>query len=114
LHRENPAPFWRRFRSEFRRRQAFLTGSIGARREARMRVPERAVSSLQEPVAQPVEHVTFNHGVLGSSPSGLTKKIKGLQEDWPRNIKLLTRFLTMRRLSEIASQCARREMRGYD
>ena len=28
---------------------------------------------LQEPVAQPVEHVTFNHGVLGSSPSGLTK-----------------------------------------
>jgi hypothetical protein len=28
---------------------------------------------LQEPVAQLVEHVTFNHGVLGSSPSGLTK-----------------------------------------
>src|SRR5262249_27911870 len=25
-----------------------------------------------EPVAQSVEHVTFNHGVLGSSPSGLT------------------------------------------
>ena len=33
-----------------------------------MRVPERAVSSLHEPVAQPVEHVTFNHGVVGSSP----------------------------------------------
>ena len=33
---------------------------------------------LQEPVAQPVEHVTFNHGVLGSSPSGLTSKIKYL------------------------------------
>jgi hypothetical protein len=31
---------------------------------------------LQEPVAQLVEHVTFNHGVLGSSPSGLTNKIK--------------------------------------
>src|SRR5215469_5688414 len=28
---------------------------------------------LGEPVAQSVEHVTFNHGVLGSSPSGLTK-----------------------------------------
>src|SRR6516225_3388505 len=27
-----------------------------------------------EPVAQSVEHVTFNHGVLGSSPSGLTTK----------------------------------------
>jgi hypothetical protein len=27
---------------------------------------------LQEPVAQPVEHVTFNHGVAGSSPAGLT------------------------------------------
>lgn len=25
-----------------------------------------------EPVAQPVEHLTFNQGVLGSSPSGLT------------------------------------------
>jgi hypothetical protein len=25
-----------------------------------------------EPVAQVVEHVTFNHGVEGSSPSGLT------------------------------------------
>jgi hypothetical protein len=26
-----------------------------------------------ERVAQLVEHVTFNHGVLGSSPSALTK-----------------------------------------
>ena len=25
-----------------------------------------------EPVAQSVEHVTFNHGVAGSSPAGLT------------------------------------------
>ena len=32
-----------------------------------------------ERVAQPVEHVTFNHGVLGSSPSALTKKINGLE-----------------------------------
>jgi hypothetical protein len=30
-----------------------------------------------EPVAQSVEHVTFNHGVLGSSPSGLTNKNSG-------------------------------------
>jgi len=27
---------------------------------------------LEEPVAQPVEHVTFNHGVSGSNPDGLT------------------------------------------
>jgi hypothetical protein len=33
---------------------------------------------LSERVAQPVEHVTFNHGVLGSSPSALTKQIKDL------------------------------------
>src|SRR5690348_4152551 len=59
-----------------------LTGKRAARREARMcaRLPERDSNSLKEPVAQPVEHVTFNHGVLGSSPSGLTNKIKGLQE----------------------------------
>jgi hypothetical protein len=31
-----------------------------------------------EPVAQSVEHVTFNHGVVGSNPAGLTNKIKGL------------------------------------
>ena len=29
-----------------------------------------------EPVAQLVEHVTFNHGVVGSNPAGLTSKIK--------------------------------------
>jgi hypothetical protein len=33
---------------------------------------------LEEPVAQPVEHVTFNHGVAGSSPAGLAKEIKDL------------------------------------
>ncbi len=27
-----------------------------------------------ERVAQPVEHVTFNHGVVGSSPTALTSK----------------------------------------
>jgi hypothetical protein len=27
-----------------------------------------------EPVAQSVEHVTFNHGVQGSNPCGLTNK----------------------------------------
>ena len=30
----------------------------------------------RERVAQPVEHVTFNHGVVGSSPTALTKSIK--------------------------------------
>jgi hypothetical protein len=32
-----------------------------------------------ERVAQPVEHVTFNHGVLGSSPSALTTRNQGLK-----------------------------------
>jgi hypothetical protein len=41
----------------------------------RARLPERDSISLKEPVAQPVEHVTFNHGVLGSSPSGLTTRV---------------------------------------
>jgi hypothetical protein len=30
------------------------------------------VSTRVEPVAQSVEHVTFNHGVQGSNPCGLT------------------------------------------
>jgi hypothetical protein len=38
--------------------------------------PSRFVRS--ERVAQPVEHVTFNHGVLGSSPSALTKQKQAL------------------------------------
>jgi hypothetical protein len=29
-------------------------------------------AGFEEPVAQSVEHVTFNHGVVGSSPTGLT------------------------------------------
>ena len=33
-----------------------------------------------EPVAQSVEHVTFNHGVVGSNPAGLTNKIKHLYD----------------------------------
>jgi hypothetical protein len=33
-----------------------------------------------ERVAQAVEHVTFNHGVEGSSPSALTNKINHLSE----------------------------------
>jgi hypothetical protein len=36
---------------------------------------ESEIMLRPERVAQPVEHVTFNHGVLGSSPSALTKNI---------------------------------------
>ncbi len=32
----------------------------------------RRVINAFEPVAQSVEHVTFNHGVQGSNPCGLT------------------------------------------
>jgi hypothetical protein len=38
---------------------------------------------LSERVAQSVEHLTFNQGVLGSSPSALTNRNKmSLQEGW--------------------------------
>src|SRR5215471_5742204 len=41
--------------------------------------PSRAPTpSTREPVAQMVEHLTFNQVVLGSSPSGLTNKTKHL------------------------------------
>ena len=33
-----------------------------------------------EPVAQSVEHVTFNHGVVGSNPAGLANKTKDLSQ----------------------------------
>ena len=33
-----------------------------------------------EPVAQSVEHVTFNHGVVGSNPAGLTNNTKALPD----------------------------------
>ena len=42
------------------------------------RAPTRSYTRSSEPVAQPVEHLTFNQGVLGSSPSGLTKQINWL------------------------------------
>ena len=34
-----------------------------------------------ERVAQSVEHVTFNHGVVGSIPTALTNKINKLLEN---------------------------------
>ena len=34
--------------------------------------------SLYDPVAQLAEHLTFNQGVLGSIPSGITKMSVGL------------------------------------
>jgi hypothetical protein len=42
---------------------------------------EGAHMSLEEPVAQPVEHLTFNQGVKGSNPFGLTKQIQGLKSN---------------------------------
>ena len=34
--------------------------------------PMVRATSLVDPVAQSVEHVTFNHGVVGSNPTGIT------------------------------------------
>jgi hypothetical protein len=39
---------------------------------------------LGEPVAQSVEHVTFNHGVVGSNPAGLTNNFNDLREVFKR------------------------------
>ena len=39
-------------------------------------------SDKSERVAQAVEHVTFNHGVEGSSPSALTKDFNALGRIW--------------------------------
>ena len=36
---------------------------------------ERPIWSVKEPVAQPVEHLTFNQRVSGSNPDGLTNRI---------------------------------------
>src|SRR5713101_4766671 len=37
------------------------------------RAQTRSYTRRSEPVAQPVEHLTFNQGVVGSSPTGLAK-----------------------------------------
>jgi hypothetical protein len=41
---------------------------------------------LKEPIAQPVEHLTFNQRVDGSNPSGLTNKIKELRPEQTRTV----------------------------
>ena len=43
--------------------------------------PSPYLPSTSERVAQPVEHLTFNQEVLGSSPSALTNKFNALS-DW--------------------------------
>ena len=42
-----------------------------------------------EPVAQVVEHLTFNQVVVGSSPTGLTREIKDLGLLFIRGAKLV-------------------------
>jgi hypothetical protein len=39
--------------------------------------------SPEEPVAQPVEHLTFNQGVSGSNPDGLTTYQRKFSRLWP-------------------------------
>src|SRR5260370_4385326 len=38
------------------------------------RAQTRSYTRRSAPVAQPVEHLTFNQGVVGSSPTGLAKE----------------------------------------
>jgi hypothetical protein len=54
-----------------------FAASCGLRKAPEAHIRMR-VSTRFEPVAQSVEHVTFNHGVRGSNPRGLASKIKSL------------------------------------
>jgi hypothetical protein len=58
-------PYTARAKNVIRKSGYRLSGTIKLRRQS-------------ERVAQAVEHVTFNHGVEGSSPSALTNKINRL------------------------------------
>jgi hypothetical protein len=42
-----------------------------------------SIEGAHERVAQSVEHVTFNHGVVGSSPTALTIELKRGREPEP-------------------------------
>src|SRR5262245_3460253 len=46
-------------------------------------------ASKSERVAQAVEHVTFNHGVEGSSPSALTNEFNTLRQIWDAFVALI-------------------------
>ena len=43
---------------------------------------------LHGPVAQPVEHLTFNQGVTGSNPVGLTTSLTGSVEKPSQTIEI--------------------------
>jgi hypothetical protein len=53
---------------------------------------ELQIHHTWERVAQLVEHVTFNHGVVGSSPTALTNKLKYLACESPRKDQLGNRW----------------------
>ncbi len=48
-----------------------LAPTCGLRKAPEAHIRMRVINTF-EPVAQSVEHVTFNHGVQGSNPCGLT------------------------------------------
>jgi hypothetical protein len=58
-----------------------IAPAVGARAFAIDPSGPRFYTRPGEPVAQMVEHLTFNQVVLGSSPSGLTNKIKALDQN---------------------------------
>ena len=59
--------------------RASRRGVLRARRAPIDRPRHRPYTPLGEPVAQMVEHLTFNQVVVGSSPTGLTIEIKRLR-----------------------------------
>ena len=57
--------------------QALYSALGGLRKAGKAHIRMRVMNAF-EPVAQSVEHVTFNHGVRGSNPRGLANKNKDL------------------------------------
>ena len=51
--------------------QTLYSALGGLRKAGKAHIRMRVINAF-EPVAQSVEHVTFNHGVAGSNPAGLT------------------------------------------
>src|SRR5262244_2259813 len=68
-----------RSRLNQRVQQGAGTATCGLRKALGAHIRRRVINTF-EPVAQSVEHVTFNHGVRGSNPRGLASKIKNLYE----------------------------------
>jgi hypothetical protein len=61
LQGQNPNNYWKK-----------ISGGLDFRKESMYLCPRFLSEHSPDPVAQSVEHLTFNQGVMGSSPIGIT------------------------------------------